>query len=160
MKNKRSFENTLIQPREQMKVILLFVGCAVLFLGGFTMTFLVWMRSTLQELSNRADVSPALARSIEASLANSMYITTSIAVILAIIMVVAGFALSHRLYGPTVQIKRMILRLSQGEYKTRGRLRKGDAFHDVMNSLNALADELDRKHGAMKEASAAQSDGL
>lgn len=130
-----------------MKVILLFVGCAVLFLGGFTMTFMFWMHSTLQEFSNQAEVTPSLARMLEASLSTSMYITTSIAVTLAIIMVIAGFALSHRLYGPTVQIKRMILRLSQGEYKTRGRLRKGDAFHDVMNSLNALADELDRKHG-------------
>lgn len=148
MKNKRSFENTLVQPREQMKVILLFVGCAVLFLGGFTMTFMFWMRSTIQDFSNQAEATPALVRTLEASLSTSMYITTSIAVILAIVMVIAGFALSHRLYGPTIQIKRMILRLAQGEYKSRGRLRKGDAFHDVMNSLNALADELDRKHGA------------
>ena len=120
MKNKRSIENTLIQPREQLKVILVFVGTAVVFLAIFTVAFIFTMNSTLQEISGLSESTPAIMRSLEKSLALSIYVTISIAVLLSIVLVIAGFALSHRLYGPTVQIKRLMHRLALGDYKARG----------------------------------------
>ncbi|MCX6127084.1 MAG: hypothetical protein NTV34_20365, partial [Proteobacteria bacterium] len=58
--------------------------------------------------------------------------------------------LTHSLIGPTVAFRRHIKMIADGKYDYKTVLRSGDAFREVAEDLNALSDELYRKHGAQK----------
>ena len=47
--------------------------------------------------------------------------------------------------GPTVAFRRHIQALRQGDFDSRVRLRRGDAFNEVADELNALSEDLARK---------------
>ncbi len=50
---------------------------------------------------------------------------------------------THRLIGPTVAMKRHLEALIGGDYSSRVKLRKSDAFGDLAHQLNALAASLE-----------------
>jgi len=49
---------------------------------------------------------------------------------------------SHRIFGPTVPIRRHIGALLSGDYQSRITLRKRDEFKDIAMDLNRLAEKL------------------
>lgn len=53
--------------------------------------------------------------------------------------------LSHRLFGPTVPIRRHIARLRAGDYGSRIKLRKRDEFKIIAEELNLLAETLQER---------------
>jgi HAMP domain-containing protein len=69
-----------------------------------------------------------------------------------VIMSVMTFALwtyfSHRIFGPTVPIRRQIENLCAGKYSERIQLRKYDELKDVAGALNRLAEVLENKENA------------
>lgn len=52
---------------------------------------------------------------------------------------------SHRIFGPTVPIRRHIQNLRAGDYSSRIHLRNGDEFRDLAEELNQLAEALATK---------------
>ncbi len=52
---------------------------------------------------------------------------------------------SHRIFGPTVPIRRHIQNLLAGKYDSRIHLRWGDEFKGIAKDLNLLAESLERK---------------
>jgi signal transduction histidine kinase len=55
-----------------------------------------------------------------------------------------GIAISHKIYGPFVNIERMLNRYLAGDYSDRIKLRKDDdaKVHEVAVAINKLADKL------------------
>jgi two-component system, OmpR family, sensor histidine kinase BaeS len=157
MANQRKLSNVLVKPKEQLQVIMTFVVSAVVLISGLTIIYTFSINSALRSLSFQADTSPAILRTLEASLSTSMYVAFALSGLLGIFIIMAGFALSHRLLGPSIQLRRLAQRLANGEYTARGKLRKGDAFHDVMDSLNSLASELEKRHGTPSNSQSQRS---
>lgn len=54
---------------------------------------------------------------------------------------------SHRIFGPSVPIRRHIAKLIEGDYTTRITLRQKDEFKDVAEDLNRLAERLQKSNG-------------
>ncbi len=66
---------------------------------------------------------------------------------LSVFALVAGVVLSHRLFGPLVSINRHIATLREGQYSARLQLRSSDDMSELKDSLNDLAEALERRHG-------------
>jgi signal transduction histidine kinase len=58
------------------------------------------------------------------------------------LMVTASIIYTHRMVGPVVAFSRHVKELAQGNYASRVKLRKGDAFQTFADELNALAEGL------------------
>jgi nitrate/nitrite-specific signal transduction histidine kinase len=57
------------------------------------------------------------------------------------------FRSTHKYYGPLVSIDRFVKRVAQGDYTARVVIRRKDELQDLAQSLNNLAEELERRHG-------------
>jgi nitrate/nitrite-specific signal transduction histidine kinase len=57
------------------------------------------------------------------------------------------FRLTHRYYGPLVSINRFVREVSAGDYTVRAKIRNKDELHDLVTSLNSMAEELQARHG-------------
>lgn len=53
--------------------------------------------------------------------------------------------LSHRIFGPTIPIRRHVQKLAEGDYSTRLKLRGGDEFQELVSDLNHLAETLESR---------------
>ncbi|UCE85532.1 MAG: hypothetical protein JSU66_14515 [Deltaproteobacteria bacterium] len=74
------------------------------------------------------------------------FLTASVAIsIVYVVVVMVVCALyAHKMIGPTVAFRRQIAAIKRGDYAHRIALRKGDAFGDVADDLNALAEALEK----------------
>lgn len=142
----RTLKGKVIRPREQFQFTMLFMAAAVVIMTAYTVIFLNSMQITIQNIAAESDASPDVIQALEAGLRTTMWLTGGFAVVLAAAIVSAGFALSHRIFGPSVQLVRTIENFRNGNYGYRGSLRKSDAYQDVMDELNALGGELERRH--------------
>jgi HAMP domain-containing protein len=52
---------------------------------------------------------------------------------------------SHRIFGPTIALRRHIKKLKNGDYSSRAHLRAGDELHDLADELNELAETLEEQ---------------
>ena len=75
------------------------------------------------------------------------FVQLSAQVVIAYLLVVGVLSATyiHRMIGPIVAFRRHIEALKNGDYRSRVRLRKGDAFQDMLNDLNELAALLERE---------------
>ena len=151
--HKRKMINFLLQPFVQLRTGLITVLIAVI---GFIIV-------GLYVYGRMADFSQVVATLTESDAAISElmrdYLRSTGAVALGIVAVALTINLlfsiyfTHKMVGPTVAFRRHLKQLQSGEYDKRCKLRKGDAFIEVQDELNALADELEKRHGASKKAS-------
>lgn len=61
---------------------------------------------------------------------------------LALICLMLWIYFSHRIFGPTVPIRRHVQKLSEGDYSSRIHLRSSDELKDLAEDLNHLAEVL------------------
>lgn len=143
--NRRKLSSIFAQPREQIRLVMgivliwaaIVVGCLVLFLQN--------SRQSLLTFGNQMNISSDFLLVVENSYSTSILAVVALIGVMSAMLAMWLLALSHRVYGPTVQIKRVLTELRAGNYSIRGKLRKGDSFQDVMDDLNSFAEELERK---------------
>ncbi|HVK61452.1 MAG TPA: hypothetical protein VM432_07875 [Bdellovibrionales bacterium] len=145
--NQRDLSNIFVNPRQQLKYSFVFFGGAIGLMCLYIIFFLYYLSSTIASLANTFAVSPDVAQDLNRSILTASIALIAFSVTLTFVMFAAGIALSHRIFGPMIPIKRLIEQLRAGDYKARGSLRKKDEWHDVMDGLNDLAEKLERKHG-------------
>jgi nitrate/nitrite-specific signal transduction histidine kinase len=56
------------------------------------------------------------------------------------------FRMTHKIYGPLVSIERFVGEIAEGNYDRRVVIRKGDELGRLVDSLNQMADSLDKRH--------------
>jgi hypothetical protein len=73
------------------------------------------------------------------------FIEVAAEVTIAYLLLVAGLSITyvHRMVGPMVAFRRHIEALKNGDFRSRVRLRKGDAFLYLVKDLNELAEILE-----------------
>ena len=74
--------------------------------------------------------------------ADFLFVSTLILTAYTMAILGASVAYAHRMVGPTVAFRRHLEALKNGDYSARAQLRKGDAFTEIADDLNALAERL------------------
>jgi methyl-accepting chemotaxis protein len=143
---RRKARNFLLKPGIQLRlplyVLLLsftFVLLAVLF-GNlyFEQTYITLLQSTTQS----EYVQRVLARQTQEFKLLAMLLLSGYVLLMIVITVIY----THRLIGPAIPMLRHVRALQEGRYTHRVSLRKHDAFTELADQLNKLAETL--QHGS------------
>lgn len=139
---KRRLRNYLLAPNLQIRIGIYFVLISTLFVlcGAFL------LYRELSELFglivNLTGVETEINEVIQTYLADVKWQAYGLAVFFVIVNTGASIFFTHRLVGPTIAFRRHAERLIAGDFSSRIRLRGGDAFVDVADVLNELAEKL------------------
>lgn len=144
-KKQRHLKNILLQPFLQLKLGLYSILLALAFVFVFVWVLVVSFRRLFELILDLTDLRQEVLEIINSSLID---IGGWLLLVVAI-YVLASIALSviytHKLVGPTIAFRRHIKALSDGDTTTRITLRKSDAFAEVAEDLNELAEVLGNK---------------
>jgi hypothetical protein len=90
----------------------------------------------------KAAAAPALESLLRAQTSDFLMVTGVIAASYAVIISFMTLVWCHRLIGPVVAFRRMLASLLAGDPSVRVRLRRGSAFNELADDLNALAERM------------------
>lgn len=142
---KRKLSNYFLQPLLQVKLGLYAIVLALAFclgmLGIFYVNFYRFYDMVL-ELTDLRDEVTLILNSYIQDVISWLVLGTLLYFVLTVLMSVFY---THRLVGPTYAFRRHIRELSKGNYKSRVCLRKTDAFAEVAEELNQLAETLETR---------------
>jgi hypothetical protein len=142
--SKRKIRNFLLQPFLQVKLGLYSIGLAVVF--GFLICGMLYLNlyRFYDMVIELTDLGPDVNAILDSYLKGaSVWVLASLIVYL-ILTVGISVLYTHRLVGPTYAFRRHIRNLKNGNYSSRVMLRKHDAFAEVAEDLNELAEHLER----------------
>jgi methyl-accepting chemotaxis protein len=149
-KHHRSLRNFLLQPLIQVRLgiysILLALVFSVMVGGLLYLNFFRFYDMVLELTDLREEVTALLADYISNT---TWWLGGSIAVYL-LTNITLSIVYTHKLVGPTYAFRRHIANLKRGEYASRVVLRRNDAFTEVADDLNTLAEALEEKYGRAK----------
>ena len=137
--NQRKIRNTLVDPGAQIRFAVPLI--AVLFLCSALFAIILWRFQKIVE----ASVGMPLLEANRILLLNevgSMLVSTS-GIGLLLISLTAFYlwaVYSHRIFGPTIPILRMIHSLREGNYSHRIHLRKHGELKAIADALNEYAE--------------------
>lgn len=144
---RRTFRAYLVEPFKQIRFGLHVASVSVLFAGIFAYLFLDAFREQYEQvfaLFQVADQTEVLHNDI--FLKNRIKIVTAILTFVCITLWVV-VRRTHRMYGPMISMMRFVSELKRGNYAIRINIRQRDDFQNFVSELNALAAELQKKHG-------------
>lgn len=153
---RRTLRAYLVEPFKQIRFGLHVVSVSLTFAGIFAYLFLDAYREQYQqvfEMFQVADQTALLQNDI--FFKNRAKITLAILAFIAITLVVV-IRRTHRMYGPMISMMRFVSELKRGNYAVRINIRERDDFQKFVFELNALAEELQRKHGVQTISAPAQ----
>ena len=90
----------------------------------------------------RAAAAPGLESLLRAQTSDFLMVAAVIAVSYAVIVSFMTLIWCHRLIGPVVAFRRMLASLLAGDPSARVQLRRGSAFNELADDLNALAERM------------------
>lgn len=145
MKENRSVKNIFVRPRQQLRLLLSVFGVATALYTCFIVFYFTSLMSTLTEFASAYGFSDEASAMLAQSLTRSAFSIALVGCAVVLLMVAMAVRLSHRIYGPMAPLEAHVRRLRNGDYKARGVLRKGDEFKPLMQELNLLAEDLERR---------------
>jgi len=139
----RTIRTTLFtRPADQLRTSLIpTLGAAVLLVVYLAVIHQI----TMARAAELAQANPAFREAIDAQAAGQEATLAIGAVFYLLGVLVVGLVHSRRLMGALFAMHRRIRKLAEGDLATRFRLRRGDYFHDVAESINEAAAEFHRQ---------------
>lgn len=142
---KRKFRNFLLQPLLQVKLglysVLLAVGFATIIGGVFYYEF-----KGLYEIALKfTDLPEEFQELFFSHMQESANWIVACLLFYVVLTLFVSILYTHRLVGPTIAFRRHINALMAGQYESRIILRKHDAFLEVAEDLNRLAEKLQER---------------
>ena len=104
----------------------------------------------LFEAFEHAAEAPALESLLRAQTSDFLTVAAAIGLAYAVLIAFMTLIWCHRLVGPVVAFRRMLASLIAGDLSARVRVRRGCAFHDLADDLNALAEQMTREAGTSR----------
>lgn len=144
---RRTLRAYLVEPFKQIRFGLHVVSVSLTFAGIFAYLFLDAFREQYEQvfaLFQVADQTEVLQNDI--FFRNRAKIIFAIGAFITITLFVV-VRRTHRMYGPMISMMRFVSELKRGNYAVRINIRERDDFQNFVSELNALAEELQRKHG-------------
>jgi HAMP domain-containing protein len=146
MDNRRSLPKTLINSRAQFRsaipFFILLIAAVALFIFNYWQIANALTQETAsapEDIARLSAFSDIAARAMMNSLIGI--------VVMSLLSLILWLIYSHRIFGPTVPIRRHIDLLCQGNYDSQITLRKTDEFHDIADDLNRLTSVLKNERG-------------
>jgi HAMP domain-containing protein len=145
--NLRKWANVVVDGRALIRLsVPFFVLLVVNLLTAYAIS---WKAYDLAYIDQSVDHDALLIFTRLSQSANVISMIGAAAVVLSgLVCLGAWLILSHRIFGPSVPIRRMIRELNEGNYSTRISLRKYDEFKELAADLNQLAETLEKHKSA------------
>lgn len=142
---KRSIRSYLVEPFQQIRFGLYVVVICFIYILLFTFLFARAFQELYQQIL-QTQIPAATDIALQALTQRNSFVIgiVLLAFISTIILVVV--VRTHRMYGPIISMERFIHELIQGNYSARLRTRESDDFKNLVQKLNELAIELQRKN--------------
>lgn len=142
MRNRRRLKNILLNPRFQLKYVLLSAAGGLVVSLVNAAVFYIYTRENYTILVDLAPMDEQVKLQLYAELrqiviylcASSLAFVTGISVL--------ALALSHRTAGPLYHFKRVFEEIKGGRLGSRIRLRPTDDFQEVAGAFNEMIDTL------------------
>ena len=148
---RRNLRSTVIEPFKQIKFGLYVIGISVAFVGVCALMFVKAFTEQYEHVMGIFNVvDPNLKWEL---VTNDVFYTNAIrmgvifTVFIGVLLAVV-FRLTHRYYGPLVSIERFVEQFAAGDYKRRCKIRERDELHGLVEKLNHMAEQIERRHGA------------
>jgi signal transduction histidine kinase len=143
-KQRRRTVNLLLQPALQLKLPLFMLAITLAILA-FQVAHGYFAYSKLYAtIFKEAGSSPVLADLLRGQTRDFIEVSAEIGLLYILVVVSFCVTYAHRMIGPTVAFRRHVEALKNGDYRSRITLRKHDAFSDLADDLNELAQILER----------------
>lgn len=143
--HRRHLKNFLLQPLVQIRLGFYSILLAFAFSGlilGILYVNLFRFYDVVMELTDLRDEVTSL---LESYLVETVWWVAGCIILYLLVNIVVSVFYTHRLVGPTFAFRRQIAALMNGNYKARITLRKGDAFLEVAEDLNKLAEHMENR---------------
>lgn len=150
--NQRNTRNYLLKPMVQVRLGLYSIVIGVLFAAGTLGVLYAALDRTLTLLLSLISEKDEAHRIIEQQFEQAALYLVVLCVVFVVSTVSVSILYTHRLVGPTYAFRRHLKALRDGRYEVRTMLRKHDAFTEVADDLNLLAEELQRGAGSKPSA--------
>jgi hypothetical protein len=144
----------LVQPFKQIRFGLYVIGVCLAFLVVLV-AVLVWaFRQQYEQVMEWFNVAAAESTDLMMNdVSGKVGVIVGLVLVLFVItMLMVVVRRTHRMYGPMISIARFLGELKRGNYSARLKIRKGDDFQDMVDSLNDLAATLHQRHGVLSSS--------
>jgi len=143
-KERRRKVNLLLQPALQLKLPVFMLLVTLAFLAFEIVHGHFAYSKLFKTIVTEAGNSPVLADLLRGQTRDFIEASAELGVLYVLVVVVICVAYAHRMIGPTVAFRRHVEALKNGDYRSRIKLRRRDAFSDLADDLNELAQILER----------------
>jgi hypothetical protein len=143
---KRSPRGILVRPRQQFRYAFMLVAGGILAQSAVVAVMAYFINATASNVLASHNISPEVGQAISQSVNLACGFMMLMALAFALVAVLIGVKLSHRIYGTMVPFSRHIEQLRSGNYAARIRLRKRDDLYEMKDALNGLAATLEEKY--------------
>lgn len=147
VRDQRVPRGILVRPRQQLRYAIVLVAGGVIAQALVIWVMTYFINHTVQEVIVANHLDGDMGKTITQTISLSMTLMMITAVAFAMLAVLIGVKLSHRIYGPLVPFQRHIQQLKDGHYSHRMNLRRTDDLVEMKDALNSLAEALQARHG-------------
>ena len=149
---KRTIRGKIVKPRAQLRYAITFIGWGTFLLTIFLSFVIFNIDQEIEKLEAAKILNLDVISAIRTSVMETLTAALVGAVGFCILVMMVGFFLSHRIYGPLIPIQRHIQELRVGNFKSRIHLRKSDDFQELQGDLNELAESMERRFPARADS--------
>ncbi len=142
--NRRS-KMGLIDPHHQLRFAFYLIGGGITALMLICLYLLISLENSIQAVLTKGQVATDVSEALLDHVGRVELNVTAISLVLMIGSVFTGVRLSHRIYGPIVQIRKHVTNLIMGDFTSRVHLRDHDHFVELSEDLNQLAEKLQQE---------------
>lgn len=143
--NHRKLKNFLLKPGSQLQYGLSIFIILIIAVGYLQVHLMGVVVDTITSYAIRMNFEPATMMELEKNLNWAWLLSIAGIVAILILSIGIGIFVSHRFLGPAVRIKALIKALNAGNYSAREQLRRNDEFQDIIDGLNMLAADLEKR---------------
>jgi signal transduction histidine kinase len=152
----RSLRSVIIEPFQQIKLgVYVIIVCLIFMaLAGY-----IFHRSFNEQYQNVLKIFSVTDPDLQWQVLNNDIYKSNLKILVSLLLgfittiLIVVFRMTHKYYGPLVSIERFSDLISSGKYFERVQVRKGDELGRLAEKLNAMAAELERKHGSLVDSS-------
>lgn len=154
-RNQRKLSNFLLQPWIQLKVAAWSAFAAAVFSLSIAATFYFSLSQIAGLVMEIGSLDDSTIESAYRVFENTRLAALGLLLSQVFVSIAVSVIMTHRLVGPTVAFRRQIRGMINGNTGQRVKLRSGDAFSEVADDLNELAEILDKTSNSGKLAASA-----
>ncbi len=143
---RRRFKSLLIKPELQLRLPVYLLVVTVIFACASWIVLHIAFDGLYGFVFEQGNIGEQVGDVLRHHIRIVVTVSTLLIVMYVLLTIGLSIAYLHKLIGPSIAFKRHIRALNDGNYSSRILLRQNDAFGEMANELNDLAETLEKKH--------------